>query len=35
MVSKDGDTDNPVLRATLVAPAGSPFRIETDPPPCA
>jgi hypothetical protein len=35
MVSNEGDTDNAVVCATLVAPAGSPFRIETDPPLCA
>jgi hypothetical protein len=35
MVSNESDTDNAVVYATLVAPAGSPFRIESDPPPCA
>jgi hypothetical protein len=35
MVSNESDTDNAVVYATLVAPAGSPFRFEDDPPPCA
>jgi quercetin dioxygenase-like cupin family protein len=35
MVSNESDTTNAVVYATLVAPAGSPFRIETDPPACA
>ena len=35
MVSNESNTDNAVVYATLVAPAGSPFRVETDPPPCA
>jgi quercetin dioxygenase-like cupin family protein len=36
MVSNESDTANAVVYATLVvAPAGSPFRIETDPPACA
>jgi quercetin dioxygenase-like cupin family protein len=35
MVSNESETANAVVYATLVAPAGSPFRIETDPPACA
>ena len=35
MVSNDSDTENAVVYATFVAPAGSPFRIETAPPACA
>jgi quercetin dioxygenase-like cupin family protein len=35
MVSNESDTANAVVYATFVAPAGSPFRIETDPPACA
>ena len=35
LVSNESDTDIAVTYATLVAPAGSPFRIEDDPPPCA
>jgi quercetin dioxygenase-like cupin family protein len=35
MVSNESDTINAVVYATFVAPAGSPFRIETNPPPCA
>jgi quercetin dioxygenase-like cupin family protein len=35
MVSNESSTENAVVYATLVVPAGSPFRIETDPPPCA
>jgi quercetin dioxygenase-like cupin family protein len=35
MVSNESDTINAVVYATFVAPAGSPFRIETAPPPCA
>jgi quercetin dioxygenase-like cupin family protein len=35
MVSNESNTENAVVYATLVVPAGSPFRIETDPPPCA
>ncbi len=35
MVSNESDTANALVYATLVVPAGSPFRIETDPPPCA
>jgi quercetin dioxygenase-like cupin family protein len=35
MVSNDSTTDTAVDVATQVAPAGSPFRIEDDPPPCA
>jgi hypothetical protein len=31
MVSNESGTDNAVVCATLVGPAGSPFRIETDP----
>jgi len=34
MVSNEG-TVNAVVYATLIAPSGSPFRIETDPPACA
>jgi len=34
MVSNEGST-NAVVFATQVAPAGSPFRLEDDPPPCA
>ena len=35
MVSNESDTTNAVVYATLVVPAGSVFRIETDPPSCA
>jgi hypothetical protein len=35
MVSNDSATVNAVVYATLVVPAGSPFRIETAPPACA
>jgi quercetin dioxygenase-like cupin family protein len=35
MVSNDSDTDRAVVYATVVVPAGSPFRIETAPPACA
>jgi quercetin dioxygenase-like cupin family protein len=35
MASNESDTENAVVYATFIAPAGSPFRIETDPPPCA
>jgi quercetin dioxygenase-like cupin family protein len=35
MVSNDSATANAVVYATLVVPAGSPFRIETGPPACA
>lgn len=35
MASNESNTDIAVVYATLVAPAGSPFRIETNPPPCA
>jgi len=35
MVSNDSATVNAVVYATLVVPAGSPFRIETGPPACA
>jgi hypothetical protein len=35
MVSNESSTENAVVYATLVVPAGSPFRIETDPPLCA
>ena len=35
MVSNESDTETAVDVATQVAPAGSPFRIEDDPPPCA
>jgi quercetin dioxygenase-like cupin family protein len=35
MVSNESSTENAVTYATLVAPTGSPFRVETDPPPCA
>jgi len=35
MVSNDSDTATATVYATFVAPAGSAFRIETDPPVCA
>jgi len=35
MVSNESATDTAVVYATLVVPAGSPFRIETAPPACA
>jgi quercetin dioxygenase-like cupin family protein len=35
MVSNDSDTANTIVYATFIAPAGSAFRIETNPPPCA
>lgn len=35
MVSNESDTDKAVVYATIVVPAGSPFRIETAPPACA
>jgi quercetin dioxygenase-like cupin family protein len=35
MVSNESATDKAVVYATLVVPAGSPFRIETVPPACA
>jgi quercetin dioxygenase-like cupin family protein len=35
MVSNESDTETAVDVATQVAPAGSPFRVEDDPPPCA
>jgi len=35
MVSNESATDKAVVYATLVVPAGSPFRIETAPPACA
>jgi quercetin dioxygenase-like cupin family protein len=35
MVSNESDTTNAVVYATLIVPAGDPFRIETDPPACA
>ena len=35
MVSNESSTENAVVYATLMVPTGSPFRIETDPPPCA
>jgi quercetin dioxygenase-like cupin family protein len=35
MVSNESSTEQAVDFVTIVAPAGSPFRIETDPPPCA
>jgi quercetin dioxygenase-like cupin family protein len=35
MVSNESSTEVAVDFATIVAPAASPFRIETDPPPCA
>jgi quercetin dioxygenase-like cupin family protein len=35
VVSNESDTEPAVDLATIVAPTGSPFRIETDPPPCA
>jgi quercetin dioxygenase-like cupin family protein len=35
MVSNESSTDKAVVYATLVVPAGSPFRIETTPPACA
>ena len=34
-VTNDSDTETAVQVATQVAPAGSPFRVEDDPPPCA
>jgi quercetin dioxygenase-like cupin family protein len=34
MVSNESQTQNAVVYATLVVPAGSPFRIETAQPPC-
>lgn len=34
-VSNESATENTVVYATLVVPAGSPFRVETDAPPCA
>jgi quercetin dioxygenase-like cupin family protein len=35
MVSNESDTVPAVDIATIASPAGGPFRIETDPPPCA
>jgi len=35
MVSNESDTETAVDVATQVAPTGSAFRIEDDPPPCA
>jgi len=35
MVSNESASDKAVVYATLVVPAGSPFRIETAPPACA
>lgn len=35
MVSNDSDTDQAVVYATVIVPAGSPFRIEVGPPACA
>jgi quercetin dioxygenase-like cupin family protein len=35
MVSNESVTDRAVVYATLIVPAGSAFRIETDPPACA
>ena len=35
MASNESDTENAVVYATFIAPAGSAFRIETAPPPCA
>ena len=35
MVSNESSTEQAVDIATIASPAGSPFRIETDPPPCA
>lgn len=35
MVTNESDTETAVVVATQVAPTGSPFRIEDDPPPCA
>jgi quercetin dioxygenase-like cupin family protein len=35
MVSNESSTDKAVVYATIVVPAGSPFRIETAPPACA
>lgn len=35
MVSNENETETAVDVATQVAPAGGPFRIEDDPPPCA
>ncbi len=34
MVSNESDTDKAVVYATIVVPAGSPFRIESAPPAC-
>jgi quercetin dioxygenase-like cupin family protein len=35
MVSNESSTEDAVDIATIASPAGGPFRIETDPPPCA
>ena len=35
MVSNESTTEDAVDVATIASPAGGPFRIETDPPPCA
>ncbi len=35
MASNESDTESAVVYATFIAPAGSPFRIETNPPACA
>jgi quercetin dioxygenase-like cupin family protein len=35
MVSNESDTEPAVDIATIASPAGGPFRVETDPPPCA
>lgn len=35
MVSNESSTEEAVDIATIASPAGGPFRIETDPPPCA
>ena len=35
MVSNESSTEQAVDIATIASPAGGPFRIETDPPPCA
>jgi quercetin dioxygenase-like cupin family protein len=35
MVSNESTTEDAVDIATIASPAGGPFRVETDPPPCA
>jgi quercetin dioxygenase-like cupin family protein len=35
MVSNESDATDAVVYATIIVAAGDPFRIETDPPPCA